>query len=286
MEITASLVKELRDRTGIWMMECKKALSATNGDIEWAIEELRKKWLAKAATKADREALEWAIKIVVEGTKAYVVSVSCETDFLANSQRYKDMLSSIIESIKSGNTLQQAQEMINKDYSLEMGENLQIREYRAFEWVSLGWYVHSTNKLAALVVAKKQVEEEKLKQVAMHITATNPDFLSVWDISSEVIEKEKYIQLEIMKNDPKMAGKPEQVLLKIIEWKMSKFASEVSLLEQPFVVNPDIRVKDFVGEDSLSAFLQPINLEDLIVFALIDEFDWVEETPYCFAILE
>lgn len=254
MEITASLVKELRERTGIWMMECKKALTATNWDIEAAIEELRKKWLAKAASKADREALEWGIKIVTEGNKAYVVSVSCETDFLANSDRYKDMLSSVIDQLKAWKSIEDAQEMINKDYSLEMGENLQVREYRSFEWVSVWAYVHSNNKVAALVVAKKDVEEEKLKQVAMHITAANPEFLAASDISPEVIEKEKSIQLEMMKNDPKMAGKPDEVLLKIIEGKMSKFASEVSLLEQAFVINPDQKVKDFVGADSLSAF--------------------------------
>ncbi len=254
MEITASLVKELRERTGIGMMECKKALTATNGDIELAIEELRKKWLAKAASKADREALEGGIKIVTEGNKAYVVSVSCETDFLANSDRYKDMLSSVVAELKAWKSIEDAQEMINKDYSLEMGENLQVREYKSFEWTKVGAYVHSNNKVAALVVAKKDVEEEKLKQVAMHITAANPEFLAASDISPEVIEKEKSIQLEMMKNDPKMAGKPDEVLLKIIEGKMSKFASEVSLLEQAFVINPDQKVKDFVWADSLSAF--------------------------------
>lgn len=254
MEITASLVKELRDRTWIGMMECKKALSATNWDIELAIEELRKKWLAKAASKADREAFEGWIKIVTEWSKAYVVSVSCETDFLANSDRYKDMLSSVINELKAWKTISEAQEMINKDYSLEMGENLQVREFSTYEWVSVWAYVHSNNKVAALVVAKKEADVEKLKQVAMHITAANPEFLSSSDISPEVIEKEKTIQLEIMKNDPKMAWKPDEVLLKIIEWKMSKFASEVSLLEQAFVINPDQKVKDFIWADTLSSF--------------------------------
>lgn len=254
MEITASLVKELRERTGIGMMECKKALSATNWDIELAIEELRKKGLAKAASKADREALEWAIKVVVEGSKAYIVSVSCETDFLANSDRYQDMLNSTVALLKAGKTADDAKAMIDKEYSLEMGENLQVRDFQVVEWASVGAYVHSNNKLAAVVVAKVEASEEKLKQVAMHITAANPEFLSASDISPEVIEKEKSIQLEIMKNDPKMAGKPDNVLLTIIEGKMSKFASEVSLLEQAFVINPDQKVKDFIGADTLSGF--------------------------------
>lgn len=254
MEITASLVKELRDRTGIWMMECKKALRATNWDIELAIEELRKKWLAKAASKADREAFEWAIKIETDATNAYIVSVSCETDFLANSDRYKDMLSSVLSYLKDGKTIEDAQEMINKDYSLEMGENLQVREFSIKTGASIWAYVHSNGKLGAVVVAKNPVDAEKLKQVAMHVTAANPQFLSASDISSEVIEKEKSIQLEIMKNDPKMAWKPDDVLLKIIEGKMSKFASEVALLEQGFVMNPDQKVKDVVWADNLEAF--------------------------------
>lgn len=254
MEITASLVKELRERTGIGMMECKKALSATNWDIELAIEELRKKWLAKAASKADREALEGGIKVVVEWTKAYIVSVSCETDFLANSDRYKDMLNDVVGVLKSGWSIEDAKAMIDKDYSLEMWENLQVRDFQVVEWASIWAYVHSNNKLAAVVVSKVEASEEKLKQVAMHITAANPEFLSASDISSEVIEKEKAIQLEIMKNDPKMAWKPDNVLLTIIEGKMSKFASEVSLLEQPFVINPDQKVKDFIWADTLSKF--------------------------------
>ncbi len=254
MEITTALIKELRERTGIGMMECKKALTATNGDIEAAIEELRKKWLAKAASKADREAAEWAIKIVIESGKAYIVSVSCETDFLANSGRYQDMLNDVVALLKAGKTAEDAKAMIDKDYSLEMGENLQVRDFQVVEGTSVGAYVHSNNKLAAVVVAKVSTPEEKLKQVAMHITAANPEFLSASDISSEVIEKEKSIQLEIMKNDPKMAGKPDEVLLKIIDGKMSKFASEISLLEQAFVINPDQKVKDFIGADTLSAF--------------------------------
>ena len=254
MEITASLVKELRERTWIGMMECKKALSASNWDIELAIEELRKKGLAKAASKADRESLEWAIKIEIEWNKAYIVSVSCETDFLANSDRYKTMLSSVINELKAWKNKEEAKEMIDRDYSLEMWENLQVKEYKIVEWVSMWAYVHSNNKLAALVIAWKEVEEEKLKQVAMHVTASNPEFLRASDISDDVVEKEKSIQLEMMKNDPKMTWKPDDVLLKIIEGKMGKFKSEISLLEQPFVINPDQKVKDFIWEDTLSAF--------------------------------
>lgn len=254
MEVTASLVKELRQRTGIWMMECKKALIATNWDIEQAIEELRKKWLAKAAKKADREASEWAIKIITEWNKAYIVSVSCETDFLANTERYQEMLSKVVEELKSGKTAEEAKAMIDEKYALEMGENLQVKDYKVVEGGVVWAYVHSNNKLAWVVVAKEGTDADKLKQVAMHITAANPEFLKAEDISEEVIEKEKAIQLEMMKNDEKMAGKPEQVLVKIIEGKMWKFKSEISLLEQAFVVDPNQKVKNFIGEDSLTGF--------------------------------
>ncbi len=256
MEITASLVKELRERTWIGMMECKKALVETAWDMEKAIDELRKKGLAKAAKKADRETFEWAIKIITDWGKAYIVSIACETDFLANSDNFKKMLSEIAEFLKANwvDSKEAAQEKIDREYSLELGENLQVKDYIVVEWGVAWAYTHSNSKLAAVVLAKAWTDTEKLKQVAMHITAANPEFLSASDISSDVIEKEKSIQLDIMKNDPKMAGKPDEVLLKIIDWKMSKFASEVALLEQGFVMNPDMKVWDFIGDSNVEKF--------------------------------
>jgi len=254
MEITAQLVKELRDRTGIGMMECKKALTQTGGDIEAAVEELRKRGLAKAAAKADRETNEWAIKIEVDGNTAYVISVSCETDFLAKSDRYQDMLSDVVQVLKDGKSAQDAKALIDEQYSLEMGENLQVQHFQKISGVAVWSYVHSTGKLASVVVAKKDVDVEKLKQVAMHVTAACPEYLTPGDIPESVITKEKEIQLDIMKNDPKMTGKPENVLLNIIEGKMGKYTSEISLLEQNFVINPDQKVKDFIGNDTLEAF--------------------------------
>lgn len=256
MAITAALIKELREITWIGMMECKKALEETNGDINLAIDELRKKGLSKAAKKADRETLEGGLKIVTEWAKAYVVSVSCETDFLANSDRFKTMLGDIANFLKTNwaDSKEAAQEYLNTNYAMEMGENLQISNYSIYEgWVTAA-YVHSNGKLAALIVANAWTDEEKAKQVAMHVTATNPEFLSADDISDEVVEKEKSIQLEIMKNDPKMTGKPDEVLLKIIEGKMGKFKSEISLLEQDFVMDPNVKVKNFIGEKAITAF--------------------------------
>jgi len=255
MAITAAQVKELRERTGIGMMECKKALTETNGDMEKAIEELRKKGLAKAAKKADREALEWGIYIEVEGDKAYVVSVACETDFLANSDKFKAMLKDLAVYLKeNGDDKEAAQEFINSDYALELGENLKITDFKVVEAPVVASYVHSNGKLAAVLGAKEGTDAEKLKQVAMHVTAASPEYLSPEDISEEIVEKEKALQLEMMKNDPKMANKPDQVLLKIIEGKMGKFKSEISLLEQAFVIDPNQKVKDFIGSDSIISF--------------------------------
>jgi elongation factor Ts len=254
MAITMELIKELRDRTGIGMMEVKKALVATNGDMDAAIEELRKKWLAKAAKKADREALEWGIKILSEDGKAYVISVSCETDFLAISDKFKAMLDVIVAYLKDNGVASKetAQELINSDYALELGENLQIQTYEIVEGATVGCYVHSNAKLAAVVVGSADMD--KLKQVAMHVTAASPEYLSSDDISEEVVEKEKQIQLEIMKNDPNMSSKPDEVLLKIIGGKMGKFKSEISLLDQAFVIDPNSKVKDFLGSTTLTSF--------------------------------
>ena len=256
MAITASQVKELREITWIGMMECKKALTKVDWDMEKAIEELRKKGLAKAAKKADRETLEWWIKIITEWGKAYVVSISCETDFLAKSDKFKTMLNDICNFLKENwvDSLEGAQEFVNKNYALELGENLQVKNYKVIEGWTVVDYVHSNGKLAALIVAKLWTDEEKLKQVAMHVTASNPEYLRMEDITEDIIEKEKSIQLEIMKNDPNMGNKTDDVLLKIIWGKMWKFKSEISLLEQVFVVDPNMKVKDFIWVDTLDAF--------------------------------
>ncbi len=255
MAITAAQVKELRERTGIGMMECKKALTETNGDMEKAIDELRKKGLAKAAKKADREAFEGGIEIQVEDGKAYLVTVACETDFLAISDKFKAMLKDLVRFMKeNGDDIEKAQAFVNSDYALELGENLVIKQFKIIEAPVVAGYVHSNGKLASIVSAKAGTDADKLKQVAMHVTAANPEYLSPNDISDEIVEKEKNLQLEIMKNDPKMSNKPEQVLVKIIEGKMGKFKSEISLLEQGFVIDPNQKVKDFIGDDSIISF--------------------------------
>ena len=256
MAITSEQIKKLREITWIGTMECKKALEEADWDMDAAIEVLRKKGLSKAAKKADRETFEGGIKIAVEWNKAYIVSVSCETDFLANSDKFKAMLDKVVEFLKEhwADSKADAQEFINKNYALEMWENLQISNYEIVEWDLVASYVHSNSKLAALIVAKAGTDAEKAKQVAMHVTAASPEYLSPDEIPNDTIEREKSIQLEIMKNDPKMWNKTDEVLLKIIEGKIWKFKSEISLLEQEFIMDPSVKVKNFIWEGNIVSF--------------------------------
>ncbi|EKE28895.1 MAG: hypothetical protein ACD_2C00266G0001 [uncultured bacterium (gcode 4)] len=256
--VTAQMVKELREITGVGMSDCKNALVETDGDIDAAIELLRKKGFAKAAKRADNETKEGKIKIMNDGTTAYVVSVGCETDFVARNDTYDEMLNKFVEIRKSSATDEEAiaksEDLKSTEYQLKIGENMKILALTKIEGEVIESYVHSNNKVAALIVAKAGIDTEKLKMVAMHITATNPDVLSPEDISADAVAKEKEIQLELMKNDPKNAGKPEEIMLKIIEGKMTKFKEENALLTQQFVVNPDQKVQDFIGADSIVSF--------------------------------
>lgn len=254
MVVTAAQIKELREITWVWMMECKEALVATDWDMDKAMEELRKKGLSKAAKKADRETSEWCIKVDCEWWKCYVISLTCETDFLAKSEWFQELLTKLMDMLKAWKSKEEL-EQVKKESVLKLGENMVIKDAKVISWAKLWSYVHSNGKLASVVVSKKSdVDWEKLKQVAMHVTATNPDYLSTTDIEESVLSKEREIQKETMKNDPKMTGKPEQVLENILNWKMNKFKEENSLLEQAFVVNPDLKVKQFIWEDTLESF--------------------------------
>lgn len=252
------MIKELRERTGVGMSDCKNALVEANGDMEAAIESLRKKGLAKAAKRAGNETNEGKIKIVAEGNIAYVAVVTCETDFVARNETFDGMLTHFIDLRKAESSdeaaIAKAEELKASEYTLKVGENMQIRTLTKIEGEVIASYVHSNAKNAAVVVAKAGTDADKLKQVAMHVVASNPQVVSPNDISDEIVAKEKEIQLAIMQQDPKNAGKPAEILEKIIDGKMTKFREENALLTQPFVVNPDQKVGDFIGKDSIVAF--------------------------------
>jgi len=258
MAITASDIKKLRDATGISMMECKKALVETDWDVEKAIEVLRKRGLAKAAKAADRETSEGGIKILVENDKAFVVAVACETDFVAITPEFNELLEKMVEVLKTKGSTEAATdevEALRTEAVLKMWENLTVKKLEILSGAKFGYYIHSNKKEAAIAVAKDTgVDEVALKQVAMHITASKPEYLKTTDIPESFVAKETEIAMEQMKNDPKMANKPEQVLEKILEGKIAKIKAEISLLTQDFVIDNTKKVKDFIGEDTLETF--------------------------------
>lgn len=251
MAITAALVKELRDVTGAGMMDAKKALTETDGDMEAAIDWLRTKGLAKAAKKSGRTAAEGLVAVVVEGGKGVAVEVNAETDFVAKNAEFQDMVGQIaaaavnvadIDALNAADLGGKTVADTLTDKIAKIGENMTLRRMAKIEGDTVVTYVHNAatagmGKIGVLV-AMKGGDEALGKQVAMHIAAVNPAALSEADMDPAVVEKEKQIQMDIARE----SGKPEQVIEKMIEGRMKKFVAESTLLSQQFVVNPDLTV--------------------------------------------
>lgn len=252
------MIKELRERTGVGMSDCKNALVEANGDMDAAIDLLRKKGLSKAAKRAGNETQEGKIKIVTENGVTYVAVVSCETDFVARNEVFESMLGHFIDIRKGESSdvaaIEKAEALKASEYTLKVGENMQIRTLTKIEGDVIASYVHSNAKNAAVLVAKSGTDTDKLKQVAMHVVASNPQVISPSKISDAVVAKEKEIQLALMQQDPKNVTKSAEILEKIIDGKMTKFREENALLTQPFVVNPDQKVGEFIGKENITAF--------------------------------
>lgn len=252
------MIKELRERTGVGMSDCKNALVEANEDMDAAIDLLRKKGLSKAAKRAGNETQEGKIKIVTENGVTYVAVVSCETDFVARNEVFESMLGHFIDIRKGESSdvaaIEKAEALKASEYTLKVGENMQIRTLTKITGDVIASYVHSNAKNAAVLVAKSGTDTDKLKQVAMHVVASNPQVISPSEISDAVVTKEKEIQLALMQQDPKNATKSAEILEKIIDGKMTKFREENALLTQPFVVNPDQKVGEFIGKENITAF--------------------------------
>lgn len=239
-KVTPALVKELRDRTGLGMMECKKALTEAGGDVELAIENLRKSSGLKAAKKADRTAAEGKIRVIVESGVAVAVEVNSETDFAAGDANFGDFADKVAAKLAAtketdvaklmAGELEEAREALVQ----KIGENITVRRPAVIEAETVGAYVHSNGKIAC-VVALKGGDEELAKDIAMHVTASNPRVVRGEDMPEEILEKEK----EIIRAQPDMAGKPAEIVEKMIGGRISKFLKENSLLDQPFVKNPE-----------------------------------------------
>ena len=252
MAITAALVKELRDSTGAGMMDAKKALTETNGDMEAAVDWLRTKGLAKAAKKSGRTAAEGLVAVVVDGGKGVAVEVNSETDFVGKNAEFQEMVGGIaktalgvvdVDALKAADMGGKSVEAVITDKIATIGENMSVRRMAALEGETVISYVHNAatagmSKIGVLV-AMTGGDEAFGKQVAMHIAAVNPAALSEADMDASVVEKEKQVQMDIARE----SGKPEAVIEKMIVGRMKKFVAEATLLNQAFVVNPDLTVE-------------------------------------------
>jgi len=252
MAITASMVKELRDSTGAGMMDAKKALTETDGDMEAAVDWLRTKGLAKAAKKSGRTAAEGLVGVAVDGNKGVAVEVNSETDFVGKNAEFQEMVSSFAKLAMGVDSIEglQAAEMDGKavqDVLTEkiatIGENMSLRRMATIEGDAVVSYVHNSvapglGKIGVLVSFSGD-NAEFARQVAMHIAAVNPASLSEADLDPAVVEKEKQVQMDIARE----SGKPEAVIEKMIIGRMKKWLGEITLLGQAFVVNPDLTVE-------------------------------------------
>lgn len=242
MQINASMVKELRERTGAGMMECKKALEEANGDMEAAIEAMRKSGAAKAVKKAGRVAAEGRIVIAAEGGKAAVVEVNCETDFVAKDENFVGFADVVatsvlatrpadVESVMSGEMESRRAELIAK-----IGENVQVRRFEVVEAPVIGAYLHGTR--IGVLVAMTGGDEALARDVAMHIAASRPVCVNEADVPAELLAKER----EIFAAQAAESGKPADIVAKMVEGRIRKYLAEVTLLGQPFVKDPDTTV--------------------------------------------
>ena len=251
MAITAAMVKELRDSTGAGMMDAKKALTENEGDMEAAVDWLRTKGLAKAAKKSGRTAAEGLVAVKVEGGRGVAVEINSETDFVAKNAEFQSMVGAVadaavgaadVDALKATDMGGKTVEETITAKVATIGENMSLRRMASVEGDTVVSYVHNAaadgmGKIGVLVALKGDAGFGK--QVAMHIAATNPAALNEADLDPAVVEKEKQVQIDIARE----SGKPEQVIEKMIVGRMKKFMSEVTLLGQSFVMNPDLTVE-------------------------------------------
>ena len=253
--ISASQVKELREKTGLGLMDCKKALEEANGDLDLAIEELRKTSGLKASKKSSRSAADGLIGIKSSDGKSFMVEINCETDFVARDDSFNSFMQEVLEIVSSSKDksleelLEAGIEEKREKLVQKLGENIVVRRITASEdnADSSGVYLHSNNKIGT-IISLKGGTEEVAKEIAMHAAATDPMAISPSDISQDVIEKER----EIYKAQSEESGKPADIIEKMIEGKIKKFLSEVSLTEQDFVKDPSMKINDLLKNNNAS----------------------------------
>ncbi len=260
-----NIIKELREKTGAGMVDCKKALEEAGGDIEKAVEVLRKKGIAKSAKRGDRETSEGIILVDTNenNTEGYILQLNSETDFVARNEKFQDLAKNILELIKSQkpknieelNPLKlesgSVEEEIN-NLSGVIGEKLEIKDFKILEGETVAAYSHMGGRIGVLIALDKEGQSELAYDIAMQVAAANPQYLKPEDIPQEVIEKEK----EVYKEQLLKEGKPENILDKIIEGKINKFYGEVCLLKQEYIKDDKQRVEQILGDIKIKKFIR------------------------------
>ena len=249
MAVTAALVKELRDRTGAGMMDCKKALTETNGDIDLAIENMRKNGQAKAAKKAGNIAAEGTIIIKENNGAAVLVEVNCQTDFVAKDASFLAFANKVADAaIAEVTTIDALKEKFEEErvaLVAKIGENMNVRRLQYVQGAALASYRHG-EKIGVVVAGEGSAET--LKHVAMHVAASKPEFVNPTDVPADVVENEKRIQIEIAMNE----GKPAEIAEKMVTGRMKKFTGEISLTGQAFIMEPKKSVGEILKEKGAS----------------------------------
>ena len=256
MAVNVQLIKELRDRTGAGMMDCKKALEECNNDVSKACDWLREKGIAKQAKKADRIAAEGSTYIAYskKDDKASIIEVNCETDFVANSDPFKKLVSTVAEkALTEPKNLAELKDLVKDEFAdaaLKLGEKLDIRRYEVIKGVkggSLAKYVHQGGRISVVVILAKK-DDELADGLCVHITGGNPRYVTLDDVPKAELDAETKIQLEATKNDPKLAGKPANVLEGIVKGKVKKIFAESTLVEQEYLLDPSKTVGQLLKE--------------------------------------
>ena len=264
MEIKAQQVKALREKTGAGMMDCKKALVETNGDEEKAIDLLREKGILKAAKKSDRIAAEGLVDIYISDDKKVgaIIEVNSETDFVARNEEFKTFVKDLVKQVADENPAD-VEALLNSESAVEkgklikdvltekiatIGENLSIRRFERYETDGvLGQYIHMGGTIGVLVDTDS-ASEEVGEDICMQITAEKPEFIDEKDVPEDRVNKEK----EVLKAQVVNEGKTEAIAEKIVNGRIGKFFGEICLLDQPFVKNPDIKVKEMLAQNKVT----------------------------------
>ena len=256
-QITASLVKELRERTGAGMMDCKKALTQTDGNIEAAIDYLRENGIAKAAKKADRIAAEGLSYIEVKGNKAVILEINSETDFVAKNEKFVALVKNVAEAILASEpaTLEEALQVEAQGGTVEavinegiatIGEKLSLRRFEVVtksDADAFGAYSHMGGRIGVLTLVEGSTDEEAAKDVAMHIAALAPKYLDESEVPADVLEHEKKVLTEQALNE----GKPANIVEKMIVGRINKFLEEITVVNQKFVKDDSFTVEKFLA---------------------------------------